>query len=177
MTGRAGGGAGSPQSRRKFLFLKAVAATIVFPGTVTGLIPWLLLRAEGLPPLRSGLLAGSGLAIAGAGLVGLLWCIIEFARIGKGTLAPIAPPKKIVAQGLYRYTRNPMYLAVLTILIGEAILFRSLALAVWAFLVGIGFHVVVIKFEEPLLHRDHGAEYAHFTRTVPRWLPRFRHRP
>lgn len=101
-------------------------------------------------------------------------CIWDFARVGRGTLAPVDPPRQLVVRGLYRYVRNPMYLSVTTIVLGELILTRSIALLIyWA----IWFAVVnafVIGYEEPTLRRQFGASYESYRETVPRWIPTFR---
>jgi protein-S-isoprenylcysteine O-methyltransferase Ste14 len=99
-------------------------------------------------------------------------CIWEFARRGRGTLAPVDPPKTLVVQGLYRYVRNPMYVSVTTIVLGEALLTGSRALlaywAVWFLAV----NLFVIGYEEPTLHRRFGPAYERYRATVGRWVPR-----
>ena len=110
------------------------------------------------------------LGVLGVTLLGA--CIWEFARRGRGTLAPIDPPKHLVVQGLYRYVRNPMYVSVTTILLGELLIVRSGAL-LWycaAWLVAV--NLFVIGYEEPALRRQFGDSYQHYTRTVRRWIPR-----
>jgi protein-S-isoprenylcysteine O-methyltransferase Ste14 len=106
------------------------------------------------------------------GASGLLWCIWDFARVGRGTLAPVDAPRFVVRSGLYRFVRNPMYLSVLTALAGEMLLFRSVRLAIWELVVAISFHSFVIGYEEPRLRRKFGADYETYRTAVPRWLPR-----
>jgi len=107
------------------------------------------------------------------GVALLVACIWEFARSGKGTLSPADPPKELVVQGLYRYVRNPMYLAVSLILIGEHMMTHSFGLFVyWAIWFAIT-NVFVIFVEEPALRRQFGEPYREYTRTVGRWIPRF----
>jgi protein-S-isoprenylcysteine O-methyltransferase Ste14 len=99
-------------------------------------------------------------------------CIWEFARRGRGTLAPVDPPRTLVVQGLYRYVRNPMYLSVTMIVLGEALLTGSRALlAYWAvwFLAA---NLFVIGYEEPTLRRRFGPAYDRYRATVGRWVPR-----
>ena len=122
--------------------------------------------------LRLGAARWVGAPVVIVGVAGLLWCIWEFARRGDGTLAPMDPPRFIVRGGLYRVVRNPMYVSVLTALTGEAILFRSPALIVWAGIVALWFHVFVVTWEEPRLRRQFGAAHEEYCRAVARWLPR-----
>jgi protein-S-isoprenylcysteine O-methyltransferase Ste14 len=106
------------------------------------------------------------------GTSGLIWCIWDFGRMGKGTLAPVDPPRFVVRSGLYRVVRNPMYVSVLTALAGEALLFRSARLAVWGVVVALMFHAFVVAYEEPTLRRQFGTNYEAYLGAVPRWLPR-----
>jgi protein-S-isoprenylcysteine O-methyltransferase Ste14 len=104
------------------------------------------------------------------GAVLLLWCVRDFYVAGRGTLAPWAPPRNLVVVGLYRYSRNPMYVAVILILCGWAIGFRSPALGIYALVVGLGFHLRVVFGEEPWLARTHGEGWIQYKARVPRWL-------
>ena len=111
------------------------------------------------------------LAIAvGAAL--LLWCVRDFYVSGRGTLAPWSPPRTLVVVGLYRYTRNPMYIAVLTILAGWALLYWSGGLALYAAVIACAFHLRVVLGEEPWLARTHGEDWRRYASAVPRWLLR-----
>ena len=92
---------------------------------------------------------------------------------GKGTPAPIDPPKVLVVQGLYKYTRNPMYLSILMVLAGEYVLFRSPIFLEYLVLVALGFFTFVLIYEEPALTRKMGAAYEQYCEEVPRWIPRF----
>jgi protein-S-isoprenylcysteine O-methyltransferase Ste14 len=145
------------------LFWQALTAFFVLPGTIAFLIPWLL-HPRGVATHVAGLLP---LVI---GTVLLLWCVRDFYVVGKGSLAPWAPPRHLVRIGLYRFTRNPMYVAVLTILSGWALFFHSQTLWVYAVLVGVAFHLRVVFGEEPWLARTHGAEWTAYRSRVPRWL-------
>jgi protein-S-isoprenylcysteine O-methyltransferase Ste14 len=152
--------------------LKTLIFTILVPGTVAGIVPWLLLQQSG----------GGAVAIPSIWLIGLvplllgvglyLWCAEAFTFVGKGTPAPIDAPKVLVIQGPYQWVRNPMYIAVLSVVIGEAILFHSLLLVEYALLVWLVVHVFVVFVEEPSLLRQFGARYETYLRTVARWLPR-----
>jgi protein-S-isoprenylcysteine O-methyltransferase Ste14 len=104
----------------------------------------------------------------------LLWSFWNFLREGRGTPAPIDPPKELVAVGFYRYIRNPMYVAVLTLILGHFLWFEYLNLLLYAMFVFLAFHMFVIFYEEPTLRRNFGAAYEEYCRRVPRWFPRFR---
>jgi len=153
------------------LALRAALAAAALPGTGTVLVPWLLLRGGGgdLPigPIR--FVALVPLALGAAGLV---WCIVDFARLGRGTLAPVDPPRFVVRGGLYRYVRNPMYVCVMGILASEAVLFESRAVLAWAALAAVVFHLFVVLYEEPTLRATFGEDYEAYRQSVPRWLPR-----
>jgi protein-S-isoprenylcysteine O-methyltransferase Ste14 len=151
--------------------LKTLIFSILVPGTVAGIIPWLLLQGSGNLVLRIPSVWMIGLLplLLGVGLY--LWCAGAFTFIGKGTPAPIDAPKVLVVQGLYRWVRNPMYVAVLSVVIGEAILFRSILLVGYALVLWGVFHMFVVFVEEPSLRSQFGASYETYFRTVPRWLP------
>jgi protein-S-isoprenylcysteine O-methyltransferase Ste14 len=100
----------------------------------------------------------------------LLWCVRDFYVSGRGTLAPWDPPRRVVAVGLYRYSRNPMYVGVTLMLLGWATAFAVPGLFVYAAVVAVGFHLRVVLGEEPWLARTHGAEWDEYARRVPRWL-------
>src|SRR5687767_5715269 len=104
------------------------------------------------------------------GLVLLLWCVRDFYVAGKGTLAPWTPPLHLVQVGLYRFSRNPMYVAVLLMLVGWAVGFRTRSLWSYALLMAVVFYLRVVFFEEPWLARTHGDDFARYKARVPRWL-------
>jgi protein-S-isoprenylcysteine O-methyltransferase Ste14 len=104
----------------------------------------------------------------------LLWCVRDFYVAGKGTLAPWSPPQHLVVKGLYRLSRNPMYIAVLLVISGWALGFHSRALALYALGVLVAFHLRVIINEERFLARTHGVEWVRYKASVPRWLGRRR---
>jgi protein-S-isoprenylcysteine O-methyltransferase Ste14 len=156
------------------LTLRSLLWAILLPGIVAGYVPWTVfgVRDVVLDPSRPGHLLG--LALIAAGTLLLFLCIVDFARIGRGTLSPVDPPTRLVVRGLYRYVRNPMYLSVTAILLGEVILTRSRGLAaywaVWFLLV----NVFVMGYEEPTLRRQFGKSYEEYTRQVGRWIPALR---
>jgi len=156
--------------------LKTLIFTVVVPGTVTVLAPrWLLSSARpvDLPPA----LRFVGWPVLCLGVSVYLWCAWDFAVAGRGTPAPIDPPKTLVARGLYRHVRNPMYLGILSILVAEAFLFRSRALLAYAATVFGFFFMFVVFYEEPALQRQFGGAYERYRRQVPRWIPRLRKAP
>jgi len=152
--------------------LKTLMFTILVPGTVAGVVPWLLLSwsAEAVSFTPSVWMVGLFPLLLGVGLY--FWCAGAFTFIGKGTPAPIDAPKFLVREGPYQWVRNPMYLAVLSTILGEALLFHSLRLFGYALLVGVVVHLFVVFVEEPSLRRQFGESYETYLRTVPRWLPR-----
>lgn len=111
-----------------------------------------------------------GLVLVALGTFGLLWCVRDFYVSGKGTLAPWAPPQHLVVVGLYRYSRNPMYVSVALILLGWAAAYRSAALLIYALAVVVAFHFRVVLGEEPWLARAHGAAWQQYMRRVRRWI-------
>ncbi|MCC6849915.1 MAG: isoprenylcysteine carboxylmethyltransferase family protein [Deltaproteobacteria bacterium] len=152
------------------LALRALLAVVALPGAATVLVPWLLVRmgGAGAAPF-AGRAFGTLLAAVGAIVVG--WCVVDFARVGRGTLAPVDPPTVLVRRGLYRLVRNPMYVGVLTVLAGEALAFGSRVIALWALGLAAAFHVRVVRYEEPVLRATFGAAFDEYCRRVPRWLP------
>ncbi len=160
-------------------FWKQLRAIVAAPGLVLVIAPALIVwLSHSLHPGwgRRGPLMAVALALGGAvtlaGLALLARSIGLFATVGEGTLAPWDPTRRLVVTGLYRYTRNPMYLGVLITLIGEVALSGSLPLLAYGLLVTVAFNVFVRLYEEPTLRRVYGAEYDAFTANVPRWLPR-----
>jgi protein-S-isoprenylcysteine O-methyltransferase Ste14 len=114
------------------------------------------------------------IAIIAAGLVPALESVWRFVAVGRGTLVPVVPTEQLVASGLYRFVRNPMYLGVLTAVAGEALLFETWDMVIYLAVLGLGFHLFVRLYEEPTLARRYGEQYAVYKRSVRRWLPRLR---
>jgi protein-S-isoprenylcysteine O-methyltransferase Ste14 len=136
---------------------------------VAGLVPWLLTGWDGDAwlPLQ---IAGGVVVALGAGV--LLHAFARFVIEGRGTPAPVAPTQRLVVGGLYRYVRNPMYLAVLATIVGQALLFGQAVLIVYAAVVAAAFVTFVRWYEEPTLARQFGADYDAYRRAVPGWWPR-----
>ena len=151
--------------------LKSLLFLIVAPGMVAGYIPLVLLRQG--PQVETGLLAYLAFPLWLIGGVILLWSFWNFLIEGRGTPAPIDPPKELVAVGFYRYVRNPMYVGVLLILIGHFLWFGFWWLLAYALLAFVVVHLFVTQYEEPTLKRKFGAAYEDYLRRVPRWIPRF----
>ena len=156
------------------LAARSLLWVILMPGIVAGYVPW---RYFGVGhALRDGIGAAEivGLACVTAGIALLAVCVWEFATSGRGTLSPVDPPTRLVIRGLYRYVRNPMYVAVSTILLGEAIVARSIDLVIYWAVFFLLANLFVIGYEEPYLRRRFGASYEEYTASVGRWIPRFR---
>src|SRR6266576_1221295 len=153
------------------LALKNILFTLVVPGTVGVYLP--LILARGRNAATDFLL---GLAVIFFVIGGSIysWCVFDFASFGRGTPAPIDAPKKLVVRGLYRYTRNPMYVGVLTVILGWALLFRALELVLYALVVGACFQTFIVWYEEPHLRAIFASEYQRYCARVGRWLPRVR---
>jgi protein-S-isoprenylcysteine O-methyltransferase Ste14 len=148
------------------MFARALIAFLALPGIVAFVIPvvwlWNTAHLELLQPL--------GLAPLALGLLALLWCVRDFHVSGKGTLAPWAPPEELVVIGLYRYSRNPMYVAVSLVLLGWAVAFNAMSLLAYAVIVVVAFHLRVVFGEEPWLARKHGSAWKQYANRVPRWF-------
>ena len=151
--------------------LGSAAFFIVAPGTIAGIIPWMITH------WRFGEDASFGSGAVGAvlilsGLAILIECFARFALKGRGTPAPIAAPKDLVISGFYARVRNPMYIAVLLIVLGQSLLFASAALIAYGVTVWFGFLLFVLYYEEPRLKRQFPDAYAAYSAAVPRWVPR-----
>jgi len=148
------------------LFLKALFAFLALPGMVAFVIPLLLIT----PASRRVWVEPWGLVPLVLGVVVLALTVREFYVAGRGTLAPWSPPRTLVTSGLYRYSRNPMYVGVLLILCGWAIGLWSWVLAIYAAGIAIAVHVRVLANEEPFLARTHGEAWTAYRARVGRWL-------
>jgi protein-S-isoprenylcysteine O-methyltransferase Ste14 len=145
----------------------------VAPGIVAGLVPWLLTGWESGPytvvPLQV-----LGAVLVAAGTAVLVHAFARFVREGLGTPAPVAPTERLVIGGLYRYVRNPMYLAVITAIVGQALLLGRTVLFWYAAAVAVAVVSFVRWYEEPTLRRQFGAAYDEYRAAVPGWWPRLR---
>jgi protein-S-isoprenylcysteine O-methyltransferase Ste14 len=147
----------------------------VLPATVIGWIPWWLTGWRLGPPLLGiGATRWLGAALILAGAPVFLDFLVRFVHEGRGTPAPVAPPRHLVVRGAFRRVRNPGYVGVLALVAGQALLFGSAATLAWAACLWAAFHVFVVAYEEPDLRRRFGAEYDAYCAEVPRWLPRLR---
>lgn len=141
------------------------------PGLAMLYLPALVLQGGG-GARDLGALSLVGLVPITVGLAALFWCFAGFIAEGQGTPAPYDPPRRLVSGRLYRWVRNPMYLAVVTVVLGEALLFGSVALLLYAAALWAVFHLFVTLYEEPGLHARFGAVYDAYRASVPRWIPR-----
>jgi protein-S-isoprenylcysteine O-methyltransferase Ste14 len=145
---------------------------IAAPGVMAGLIPWLLTDWDSTDPGLILVVVGAILIVAGVVVV-----VLAFARFvleGRGTPAPVAPTDTLVVGGLYRYVRNPMYVAVGSIIVGQALLLGQWGLLVWAAIFWAAVAAFVYGYEEPTLSAQYGQQYADYKRAVPAWIPRLR---
>jgi len=151
------------------MFTRALLAFLSFlalPGMAAIVVPvaWLSVSSH------TNLVHPVGMVPLGVGLFALLRCVRDFCVYGNGTLAPWAPPVRLVVVGLYRYTRNPMYIAVILMLLGWAVSFAFRGIFVYAIVVAGTFHLRVVLAEEPWLARTHGAHWVQYASRVPRWF-------
>jgi len=153
--------------------VRTLIFTIFIPGFWTILMPYWMLPKGTKPDLRG---AGTlGWVLIAAGVVLYIACAFwGFAIRGKGTPLPLDPPKKLVVEGPYRVVRNPMYWGVGSVILGEAAVFHSFALAELAGAFVLGVTLFVLLYEEPALRQKFGPEFEEYCRRVPRWLPRLR---
>jgi protein-S-isoprenylcysteine O-methyltransferase Ste14 len=163
---------GTP-AQRTIAVLGSAAFFVIAPCTLAGLIPWWITDWQLKPPfLGLEFTRGLGAIMILAGVPGLVDAFARFALQGLGTPAPIAPPKNLVVTGLYRYTRNPIYVALIAIILGQAMLLNDRRLVVYGAMLWLFFHVWVVAVEEPSLEQEFGEEYEAFRAAVPRWIPR-----
>jgi protein-S-isoprenylcysteine O-methyltransferase Ste14 len=155
------------------LFLKNLLFTVVAPGTVAVCVPLVIARGRSAV---SGPMIGLALVLLAVGAAIYTWCVVDFAVFGRGTPAPIDAPKHLVVRGLYRYTRNPMYLGVSTTILGWAVLYQSAALAGYLIVVGFCFHLFIVLYEERHLEAVFPDQYEEYRNRVGRWLPVVRRR-
>lgn len=157
------------------ILLKAAVFTIFVPGMMTVGFPAgvLLLRGAIPRPQSGGLLGLAGIVLLAIGAFVYFWTAFDFVDKGRGTPFPLDPPKTVVRRGLYAWVRNPMYLGVLTVVLGEAALFRAPELVAYLASVVTGFGLFVRFYEEPNLRKRFGTPYEQYCREVPRWIPRW----
>jgi protein-S-isoprenylcysteine O-methyltransferase Ste14 len=148
---------------------------VIAPGIVAGYVPWRICRWHVEAPLlgTSSLRVG-GVWLIAAGLPVLLDSFTRFALNGLGTPAPILPTRHLVVTGLYRYVRNPMYIAVVSLILGQGLFFGSVLVLEYGVAVWVAFYLFVLIYEEPTLRKSYGPEYEVFCANVPRWIPHLR---
>jgi len=154
--------------------VRSLLFTLLIPGSATVWLPWLILAHRLPPPATLPLsvrLSAGFLMTAGAALY--LSCLWNFTFTGRGTPAVWDPPVVFVSKGPYRFVRNPMYLAIVSILVGEALFFQSALLGWMAAGFAAGFHLFVVIYEERALKRRFGVSYERYCSEVSRWLPRW----
>jgi protein-S-isoprenylcysteine O-methyltransferase Ste14 len=139
------------------------------PGVMAGLVPWLITQYDD-PGTTVAVVSGS--LLVAVGLAALVACFVRFVREGRGTPAPVAPTRDLVVGGLYRWVRNPMYLAVAAIILGQAVIFASAGLLVWLAIFGVAVVTFVTAYEEPTLRETYGDSYDAYRAAVPGWWPR-----
>ena len=160
-------------TRKMLAVLGSALFLIIAPGIVAGFAPWWISKWNvqvpflGFVPLRA-----LGALLLVVSVLVLLESFARFALQGVGTPAPVFPTRHLVVNGLYRYVRNPMYLAVVSIIFGQAMILGSVSLLAYGVLVWLTFHLFVLAYEEPTLRKTFGTEYDAFCANVPRWVPR-----
>ena len=148
---------------------------VIAPGTVAGYVPWRICRWHVEAPLLGiSSLRPVGVLLIAAALPVLLDSFARFALQGLGTPAPIFPMRHLVVSGLFRYVRNPMYVAVMSLILGQGLFFGSLLILEYGIAVWVGFYLFVLIYEEPALRKNYGPEYEEFCANVPRWIPHLR---
>ena len=151
------------------LLIKNILFMVVVPGTAAVYFPLFIARDRSP---ASGWVFFLALALLAAGGLMYAWCVWDFAVFGRGTPAPIDPPTRLVVRGLYRYTRNPMYLSVMTVILGWAVLYQAEVLGLYALALGLIFHLFIMFYEEPHLRVVFGREYEEYCAAVSRWGPK-----
>lgn len=150
---------------------RTIVFTILVPNTVTVVVPYYLLPGG---DFHLGIARYLGIPLIALGAALYLRCAWDFARVGLGTPAPIDPPRNLVAGGLYRYVRNPMYVGIVSLLLGECIFFESRRVLAFALFAVLATHLFVVCYEEPTLRKKFGASYEEYCRRVPRWIPKLK---
>jgi protein-S-isoprenylcysteine O-methyltransferase Ste14 len=161
------------RTRRTSAIVTTTIFLILAPGTVAGYIPWRITHWHINPPLLGFTpFRAIGILLVAAGLAILLESFARFALQGIGTPAPIFPTRRLVVHGFYRYVRNPMYVAIVATILGQALLFGSIHLIEYAAIAWLITHLFILTYEEPTLRKTFGPEYETYRANVPRWIPR-----
>jgi protein-S-isoprenylcysteine O-methyltransferase Ste14 len=159
--------------RKVLAVIGSAVFLIIAPGFVAGLAPWWITHWQVEAPFFGlQLLRWVGALFIALGAIGLLDSFVRFALHGLGTPAPVFPTRHLVVSGLYRYVRNPMYVAVVSTILGQSLIFGSVRLLEYGGLAWLVAHLFVLFYEEPTLRASFGSEYEAFCAEVPRWIPR-----
>jgi protein-S-isoprenylcysteine O-methyltransferase Ste14 len=159
--------------QRAAALLGSAIFLVIAPGTLAVLLPWYFTHWHFEPPLFP-VARGLGGVLIVAGLPILLDSFGRFALQGLGTPAPVMPPKHLVVTGLYRHVRNPMYVAVTALIVGQGLLFGSVVVIAYGAIVWVGFFLFVLVYEEPALDGQFADEYKRYRANVRRWVPRIK---
>jgi len=159
----------SAQASTPGLIVRNLMFTAVVPGLGGAWMPWRILTRDGRAATP---VAWEAVAVIAAGAALYVWCIWNFAAVGRGTPGPWDAPSRVVAQGPYRWVRNPIYIAALLVVLGQAWLFGSVPLLAYAGAMAITFHLFIAGYEERTLRRRFGRSYLEYRQAVPRWIPR-----
>ncbi len=162
--------------------LRHLLSILLLPFTVVAVVPYALLRSDAAAALRwdgaspqvAWIMNAAGIDVFLAGFALFAWCVVLLARVGRGTLAPWDPTRRLVAAGPYRHGRNPMITGVALMLAGEALLWRSGVLAIWLCAFFVINHTYFLLSEEPGMEKRFGDDYRAYRQNVPRWIPRLR---
>ena len=159
--------------RKIWAILGSAIFLVLAPGFVAGMVPWWISHWRVQDALLGlSLLRFAGCLLLALGTIGLLDSFARFAIHGMGTPAPIFPTRRLVVIGLYKYVRNPMYVAVVSAIVGQGLIFGNVELLEYGGLVWLIVHLFVLLYEEPTLRASFGSEYEAYCATVPRWIPR-----
>jgi protein-S-isoprenylcysteine O-methyltransferase Ste14 len=151
------------------LVVRNLLFTVFVPGTVAVVVPLLIVRGS---RATFALSSYPGWLLIAAGVALYAWCLWNFLTVGRGTPGPWDPTERVVATGPYRWVRNPMYIAVVSVILGEAWIFVSWALVAYAIVVAAVVHTFVVAYEEPTLTEQFGESYVSYRKSVGRWIPR-----
>ncbi len=161
------------RTRGAFAVLGTAAFLVLAPGVVAGLVPWWISRWQFRPPFLSfAPFRALGAILIAPGVIVLLDSFGRFALQGIGTPAPLFPTQHLVVKGFYRYVRNPMYIAIVAVILGQALLLGDIRILACALIPWLAAHVFVVTYEEPTLRKSFGDEYEIYSAHVPRWIPR-----
>lgn len=154
------------------LWLRTLLFVFLIPGTVMGLVPFALNVSNWGPSINIPGVRLFGFPLMLVGLLIIIWCFVDFVRRGRGTPAPYDPPRRLVVSGLYKCVRNPQYIGVILVVLGEAICAGNMLLFGYALFLTVAYDLFVRLYEEPTLRRMFGGEYVRYCAEVSRWMPR-----